>query len=434
MSNQIVTVAVTSLVAPAPNTYQGKGCLVSQGGTNLSEGSSVYLAQLSDLTEILQPSVAISTISWASEVATVTTASSLGIASGTILGITVAGCTPDGFNGSFVATVTGTTTFTYALMNDPGTLTVPGTAQAQGATDLNAMATTWFAQGASTGVYVLEVGAVPVATAVANFDAWLIAHPLTYYVFVIPSYWDTVAAFKTLANTYTSNTAQTYFFAPVTSSTTTHYSGIKSVFAWYTNANAGATEWDGAAMAWQVCSAAPSPARSVPPFSFRYLFGVTPVTLSLTQQTALKAAFVNWVTTGAEGGISNNMQVWGTTGDGNDFLYWYSVDWVQINANLIISNTVINGSNTTSNPLYYNQTGINRLQASAQSVMNTAIGYGLALAPVKVTAVPFTTYVAENPSDYATGTYNGLAVTYTPSTGFTQITFNVTVSNFPIGA
>jgi hypothetical protein len=164
------------------------------------------------------------------------------------------------------------------------------------------------------------------------------------------------------------------------------------------------------------------------------LFGVTPVTLSLTQQTALKAAFVNWVTTGAEGGISNKMQVWGTTGDGNDFLYWYSVDWVQINANLIISNTVINGSNTTSNPLYYNQTGINRLQASAQSVMNTAIGYGLALAPVKVTAVSFTTYVAENPSDYATGTYNGLAVTYTPSTGFTQITFNVTVSNFPIGA
>ncbi len=117
--------------------------------------------------------------------------------------------------------------------------------------------------------------------------------------------------------------------------------------------------------------------------------------------------------------------------DGNDFTYWYSVDWVQINVELDLANEVINGSNNPLAPLYYNQDGINRLQARAQATMNRGISDGLVLAPVSVAAIPFVTYVADNPSDYAAGTYNGLSVTYTPSRGFKSITFNVQVQNFP---
>ena len=71
---------------------------------------------------------AISSITWASNVATVTTTSPhnvpVGIANFTLV---VAGAVPSGYNGSFNCTPTGTNTFTYALASNPGTETTPGT-------------------------------------------------------------------------------------------------------------------------------------------------------------------------------------------------------------------------------------------------------------------------------------------------------------------
>lgn len=119
--------------------------------------------------------------------------------------------------------------------------------------------------------------------------------------------------------------------------------------------------------------------------------------------------------------------------DGHDATFWYSQDWVQIQSNLMISNAIINGSNSPT-PLYYDQNGINRLQAVEQKVMSNAVAFGLALAPVTVTAIPFVTYVNENPTDYPAGIYRGLAVSYTPQRGFTEIVFNLNVNSFPTSA
>lgn len=434
MSNQIVNVGVSLQVAAAPNMLQQTGALVSNGGTNLSAQQSAFLTQASDLTAYLSPAVSISSLVWSSGTVTATTVTTLGAPTSAVIGVVVAGVVPSAYNGIYQATITGANTFTYPLASNPGTVTTQGTAQLQSAVELQSMVSTWFAQGASTGVYVLELGNVTPANAVTALSTWLTNNPLTYYVFVMGSYFDTLASFKTLVNNYTATTAQTYFFCPVSLSTYAQYAGIKSVFSWYLVAGTNAQSWPGAAMAWQVCSAQPSASAQVPPFAFRYLYGVTAAPLTQTQQTAFKAAYCNWVATGAEGGIANTMTQWGTTSDGNDFLYWYSIDWVQSNLNLQLSNTVINGSNTSANPLYYNQSGVNRLQGSGQSVMNSAIAYGLAQPPAAVTATPFAAYVLANPSNYSTGTYNGLAVTFVPNTGFKSITFNATVSNIPLGA
>lgn len=177
----------------------------------------------------------------------------------------------------------------------------------------------------------------------------------------------------------------------------------------------------------------PSSVNLVTPFAFSYLVGVTPFPIrgNAALMATLKAANVNWVGTGAEGGISNAVLFWGTMMDGRDFTYWYSVDWVQLSIDRDLSNDIINGSNNPLAPLYYDQNGINRLQARAQATMNRAVTYGLALAPIVVNAVPFATYVLQNPSDYPVGTYNGLSVTYTPNRGFKSITFSVVVSDFP---
>ena len=75
MSNPVVNVNVNVLTAPAPSTLQKKGAFVSQGGTTTSPGTKSLLTQLSDLTPILTPAKALSSITWLSDVATATAAS-----------------------------------------------------------------------------------------------------------------------------------------------------------------------------------------------------------------------------------------------------------------------------------------------------------------------------------------------------------------------
>ena len=162
--------------------------------------------------------------------------------------------------------------------------------------------------------------------------------------------------------------------------------------------------------------------------AFRYLQAVNANAAKASILTTMVKQNINYVDTGAEGGISNTMLVKGVTSDGNDMTYWYSVDWVQINVDMMLANAVINGSNNPINPLYYNQDGIDRLQQVAQGVFNTGVSYGLVNGQTPVNAVPFKTYVKNNPNDYGIGRYAGLSATYTPMRGFVEIIFNINVT------
>ncbi|MCV5403834.1 hypothetical protein OFM88_30215, partial [Escherichia coli] len=83
-----------------------------------------------------------------------------------------------------------------------------------------------------------------------------------------------------------------------------------------------------------------------------------------------------------EGGLSNKVLFTGRMLDGNPFNYWYSVAWTAINLELDLANEIINGSNTTVNPLYYEQKGIDRLQRRALKTLRNGISYGLILGRV----------------------------------------------------
>lgn len=201
----------------------------------------------------------------------------------------------------------------------------------------------------------------------------------------------------------------------------------------YANAGIPSTEFSVVSAFWRLLNYTPSAATQVTPFAFGYCYGVTPFPTrgQGSLLSTLKASYTNVIGTGAEGGISNTIILWGTTEDGHDMTYWYSVDWVQITSNEILSAVVINGSNNPANPLYYDQAGINTLVASELSVMKSAVSFGLALGTVSVTATPFVTYVSQNPTDYTAGIYRGISVSYTPQRGFTQIVINVNVVGFP---
>jgi hypothetical protein len=60
----------------------------------------------------------ISTITFSTTTATLTTASAHGLSSGAV--VVVTGATPSAYNGTFAITVTGTTTFTYTMASNPG--------------------------------------------------------------------------------------------------------------------------------------------------------------------------------------------------------------------------------------------------------------------------------------------------------------------------
>lgn len=458
MANAIVQVNVSQTNAPAPNKLQRTGALISQGATTLAANASSLLTQPSDLTPLLISPQTVSAMTWSSSVVTVTTSVAHGYPVSSVINLTVAGVTPAGYNGTYACTITSTTQFTFALTGNPGTVTIQGTVVSGFVTQLKAMVTTFFAQNnsGSTSVYVLELGVGTSTAGIAALNTYIIANPLAYYGYLIPRGWDADSTYAPFLLTYNSTTAKVYFFTTVTLSTYPNVVALDKCAPMMIESASPAvpvTEFSMASMFQQALSANPSSANKVPPMCFRYLVGVTAGTWTGPNLTAFLANNVNFVTTGAEGGISNTIVQWGNHPDGNPWNYWYSADWSQINLDLNISNTIINGSNTTINPLYYNQDGVNRLQASAANTMQQAISNGLALGQlvqttldpttfatnvssglykgqVVVNAIPFAVYTAANPSAYSTGVYGGLSCLYTPARGFQQILFNLNIANF----
>jgi hypothetical protein len=387
-----------------------------------------------------------------------------GLTNGTQFLSTIAGAAQAGYNGTFLVTVASATTFTYTVPSgtvSPATGTP--TATPPSVAELLAMVTTFFAQGSQQSVYILELGAGTPAQGVTVLTAFQAANPGVEYAFLVSRLWDAVASFLTLMASYESLTSKTYFFITSTTTNYTNYTELmKCAFVMVEAPTVPALaplEFDAAAAFYVLLNQAPSSTNRVPQMAFQFLFGVTPYPLSGNGAllTTLAAANINYVGTGAEGGISTAVLFFGTTADGNDLLkWWYGIDWAQINSDLTISNAVINGSNNPANPLYYNQDGINRLQAAEASLMNSGIAAGIVLGPVVLTAldqqtfnsnvqngvyanqtpinaIPFVPYSIANPNDYGLGKYSGLSVALTPQLGFKQIVFNINITNFVAG-
>ena len=435
---QIVEVTVKQKVAPAPITLQSTGALVSLGGTNLTPGTKALLTQASDFTAIEQVAKALTSITCSGTTATATTAAAHGFTNGDTLEIFIKATVPTGYIGLWACTVTGATTFTFTVPSTLASTTTPGTYQDDNYVETQGMVTTFFAQGNTTPAYVFECGPGTVNDTIPILANYILANPYTVYIWLCPAEWDGAGAFAVdLLSVYSGASAKVYFFFQTQLNTYTTYLNTwkcgmglvqspSSIFP---------TEFSMAAVMWTVLSWNPSNINQVPPLQYTFVTDVTayPLMGNQVSLTNLLNANINWIGTGAEGGISNTLIRNGTLLDGNPMNYWYAVDAVQLHVDEDLANEVINGSNNPQNPLYYNQAGINRLQARAEATMAYLISWGLILGPVNVTAVPFAEYVTDNPSDYSAGIYKGLAVIFTPNRGFSQIVFNALVSQFPLG-
>ena len=429
----IVNVSVTQQVASAPSTLQRTGAIVSQGGTTLASGTTQLLTSVSGLNSILSGAITLSAMTWSANVVSATTATPHGIPNGQIVSAIITGVTPSGYNGTYQITSTGANTFTYALSVNPGSSTVQGAVTLSDVSELVAQVTTYFAQGTGNAVYVLELGTGSPAAGVTALEAYIANPTVKFYSYLLPLQWDVETTAPTMARLYVSTTSELYFYVTTTIATYANWAGIKSVFATLQTPTAPVTEFDAAAMFAITLGYNPGSSNLASPLEYTFLYGVTPYsTLTNAQQTSLSAAGVNWVGTGAQGQISNTLIQTGSFMDLNPFNYWYCVDWLSINVSVALSAAIINGSNTPTNPLYYNQAGINTLQKVAQATVNSGISFGLILSPATVNAVSFQTYITQNPSNYAAGIYNGLSCTFVPLRGFTSITIYLTASNIPV--
>lgn len=462
--NQIVTVNVSVTNAPSPSNLQQQGALISQGATTLSSGQRALLTQASDLTALLAADLSVATISWSSGVVTVTTTAPLPawLTDGGLYGIefttTLKGFTPAGYNGQVLATSTGLSSFTFPLAVNPGADSVEGTYSITD--ELVSMVNTFFSQGGSQSVYVLELGAASASANMTTLETYITNNPGFFYSYLVPRSWDqgtnSEAPMAALLALFESTTSKTYFWITSSTGTYSRYTALqKDAIVLIEAPNLPLGEFSMAAPFWKSLSYRPSGTNRVTPFAFSFLFGVTPYPTQGNGPllATLKAANVNVIGLGAEGGLTNTILFWGTTKDGKDFTFWYSVDWIQINLDLNLANAIINGSNNPVNPLYYNQAGINRLATVAAATIQTAITDGLAIGDVALTeldpatflqqldngnfagenvvnAIPFLAYTLANPSDYGIGKYAGLSAVYIPSRGFVQIIFNLNVTDF----
>ena len=99
----------------------GRADQTAQSGTG--DGSFVNLYP-----GCLSTTSAVSSIAWSSGVATVTTTAAHGLLTGDTTNITLINSLPAGYQGTYIGTVTGSTTITYPLASNPGTETTAGTA------------------------------------------------------------------------------------------------------------------------------------------------------------------------------------------------------------------------------------------------------------------------------------------------------------------
>ncbi|MGB8666867.1 MAG: hypothetical protein WCD24_19300 [Serratia inhibens] len=462
----IVNINVSVTNPPKPSQLLKSGALISVGGTTLMPGSYELLTSKDDLKTISALPKQISSIFWSENVVTVTLDEPHEWEVGARVPVVISGMVPDAYNGAYTVTIGSTNDFTFTLLADPGEATVMGAVSTVAAGEIQQMNTTYWAQGTNRAVYVLELGdlsSTAAVTALSKFIDEDISLGNTYqkfFSYLVPREWDTEATFKTLANNYTSPGSLVKFFVTTTISTYAAWASGKypNVFAGVEAPVIGATEYSMAAPFQSSLANDPSSSNMVPPMAFRFMYGVTdyPPAGNGKLLKALQDNNINYIGTAAEGGLSNKMLVAGHMLDGMPFNYWYSVAWCAINLEMDLANEVINGSNTTVNPLYYEPQGISRLQRRGLKTLRSGISYGLILGQVidtqlsqdafneayekgtyagsaVINAVPFANYTSLNPSDYADGKYSGLSAVVTPKRGFESITFNLNVTNF-VGA
>lgn len=465
----IVKINISVTNPPKPSKLLQSGVIVSNGGTSLATNEVKLITSQADANAITLPAQSMTSIKWASGTVTVNFASPLPAIYGSTVDVVISGVVPDAYNGTYTASIVTSNSsnrLTYSLADDPGTATTMGQVISTNAQSLKDEILSFWGQGKGRSAYVLELGGLSTSDAVTslfNFIDTDISSGIPYqkyFTYLVPRSWSDETSFVSGTGRYTSEEDLVYFLVNCTTANYAQWAatGNKSVVAIITSPDADDSERPAANVFQSILTNDPGSSNMVPPMAYRFMYGATPYPPAGNGAllTALNDANISYIAPAAEGGLSNKMLVKGHCLDGKPFGYWYAIAWTAINLSMDLANEVINGSNTTLNPLYYDQRGIERLQRRGLKTLRSGVSYGLLLGSVVgasytqdefidhldkgdfagsvvINAIPFASYTSLNPNDYDEGVYGGLSAVITPRRGFESITFNLNVTNF-VGA
>jgi hypothetical protein len=470
--NSIVTVQVSTILAPFPSTFQQSGAIVSYGGTKLAPNTTQILTQYADLNQITLGESGIATATWDLGVVTIDMTDALPdevVTAGTAR-LQIFGVTPAGYNGIFDCIIGNANQFSYNLATDPGGPGSGGTVQLNSANDLNAQIATYFRQGTAMTVTVLELGQqASVDDQINALEQWINNNTGAYYGYLLPYEWGSAANIPTalgLFQQFDSPESMVYFWLtireesvgliPPTTKCVIQLIEAPSVAQVRAGIMPGDyAEFTMAGMFYQAMQYRATSVTRMAPMCFRYIYGVTPYPTQNNGPLLLtfKEKFVNYIQTGAQGGIAYTNVYQGVTADGFDYFnWWWTIDWVQLSINSDLANAVINAANNPLSPLYYDQPGINFLEGTLAATMFRAAQFGMVNGAVNqtkydsaslaqqiqlgtfagqcnVNAVPFNAYTTQNPGDYGRGEYDGLSTLFIPARGFVHILVVVVATN-----
>lgn len=236
-------------------------------------------------------------------------------------------------------------------------------------------------------------------------------------------------AFVNLADKYTSMTEKTYFFIemdktqgdPGASEAFQVYKEKKSVFCIFDNL-VDTSSYPLASCILGICASSRfdlSATQSGTPLNFKALSGQNFKPLKRSQETSLIQAPANYA-----GDLAGNCVVMnGRYTDGTAWEYYYQWDYLEFEIALKLKMLLLNGVNSSSSVIGYNQTGIDILKANIKSVLLlwqqrgvvTSFAKSLDLTTNQLTgvgdinAINFDTYIANNPEDYKNEIYKGFS-------------------------
>jgi hypothetical protein len=471
--NAIVTVEVKTIIAPTPNNYQQTGAFVSFGGTNMNPMEVQELTQRSDLDLIVDPPLKIDSMTWAAGGQVTVVVDGILPPNFQVGYISVSGCSPAVYNNHHTAAaIIDQSSFSYTsdelAAGDPGPASELGVVTKESSVEVSQMATTYFSQGNAISVWVLELGdESDFEKRTALIEEWLNLNPRSFYGYLLPRAHGTsnekIGYLKNLFKQYESPEAMTYFWLTVDKEEIgfldkTYKAVIQGVEAPEVleplNLADPYGEFTLAAMFYNAMIYKPSNARRVAPMAFKFAYGCThyPTQNNGPLLKSFKDNCTNYISTGAEGGIDFNMIYTGVTRDGMDYFnWWWTIDWVQIQINVDLSNCIINGANDALAPLYYDQGGIDTLHACLTGTMINARAFGMVVGPIVMSgstgdqlntdiangvyegacntnAVPFVPYSRSNPGHYKIGEYDGLSTLFIPKRGFIHVLVTVAAS------
>ncbi|CAI3954206.1 unnamed protein product [Commensalibacter communis] len=293
--------------------------------------------------------------------------------------------------------------------------------------------TGWFSQG-NRSVKVCDLGNVTADT-INDLDQYC-------YIAISGYNWENIATQKNiLLNTATQqlNTPDkacyivgSLAFDQFNTNTKDKLVGYKSLFTIGNKSLSSNSQMAAGAVGYELSNYSPSSYNKVNPMTYRYLYSVLPLSdedKRLNQQL-INDYYTNFLVSPPRNTTNAKSLLFpGSLADGNDFTYWYGIDYIRFTLIDTITNLLISAANNSSNPLYYNQQGINRIKDAVNNVLANCAAYGIIENNYIVTTIDFPNYVTQNSGDYKAGIYGGITFEVQPLKAMKKIKFNMNVSD-----